>query len=68
MDAFLARSGIKDAKTNIVKAEVYLLADPDAKLTAQDVKTLMEDEFGYGFRSFAIVRDGKWQDYGDARR
>lgn len=68
MDAFLARSGIKDAKTDIVKAEVYLLAEPDAKLTAEEVKTLMEEEFGYGFRSFATIRDGKWEDYGDARR
>lgn len=68
MDAFLARSGIKDAKTDITKAEVYLLAEPDADLTPAIVKTMMEEEYGYGFRSFEIVKDKPWSDFGDATR
>jgi hypothetical protein len=68
MDAFLSRSGIKDAKTDIAKAEVYLLAEPTATLKPEEVKRLMEDEYGYGFRSFKKHTDKKWEDFGVANR
>jgi hypothetical protein len=68
MDAFLSRSGIKDAKTNIGKAEVYLLAEPGTKLDPGSVREMIEGEYGYGFRSFASHTDRKWEEFGDARR
>ena len=68
MDAFLSRSGIKNAKTDLAKAEVYLLAEPGTVLTAQEVKRMMEEEYGYGFRSFERHTDRKWEEFGVASR
>lgn len=64
MDALLSRSGIKDAKTDIAKAEVYLLTEPGAQLTEAEVRTLVEEEFGYGLRSFESSTELKWTELG----
>jgi hypothetical protein len=46
----------------------YLLAEPTATLKPEEVKRLMEDEYGYGFRSFKKYTDKKWEDFGVATR
>jgi uncharacterized protein (DUF1697 family) len=68
MDAFLSRSGIKNAKTDIKTGEVYLLAEPSCDLSAEEVKRMMEEDYGYGFRSFERSTVKKWEDLGDATR
>ena len=67
MDALLTRSGIRDAKTDIGKAEIYLRAAPDCTLTGDEVKKLIEGDFGYGFRGFDRT-DKKWEELGAAGR
>jgi len=64
MDALLSRSGIKDAKTDIARAEVYLLTEPGTQLSEDEVRTLVEEEFGYGLRSFEGSTELKWEELG----
>lgn len=64
MDALLSRDGITDAKTDIAKAEVYLLAEPGTELTEDEVRKLVEEEFGYGLRSFESSTELKWDELG----
>lgn len=68
MDAMLSRSGIKDAKTDLGKAEIYLLAEPGTILTSEEVKREIEGDFGYGVRSFQRSTQLKWEELGRADR
>lgn len=62
MDALQSQAGITEGRANIKKAEIYFKATSEAKLNEPDARKMLEDEFGYGLRSFARVR-GKWDDY-----
>jgi hypothetical protein len=62
MDALLARSGIFDAKTDITKAEIYVHAKGDAPFEEEEIRALIEDDYGYGLRSYAIG-DQQWDTY-----
>jgi hypothetical protein len=50
VDAFKSQSGVVDVKTDLRRAEAYLLVDGSFTLTAQQARTLMERDYGYGFR------------------
>jgi hypothetical protein len=68
MDALLSRSGILDAKTDLRKAEVYLLAEPGTRMTYDEVRREIEGDFGYGVRSFQRSTELKWEELGRANR
>lgn len=68
MDAMLSRSGIKDAKTDLGKAEVYLLAEPGTQLAHEEIKREIEGDYGYGLRSFQRSTELKWEELGRADR
>jgi len=65
MDALLSRDGIIDAKTDIQKAEVYLLADPGTVLEEATLRRLIEDDFGYGLRSYEATTEATWEEVGE---
>lgn len=64
MDALLSRSGIKDAKTDITKAEIYVLAEPGTEMPENEVRATIEDDFGYGLRSYEASTVKKWDELG----
>lgn len=64
MDALLSRDGIFDAKTDIQKAEVYLLAKPGTVLEEAALRRLIEDDFGYGLRSYEATTEADWEELG----
>jgi hypothetical protein len=61
MDALASRSGIIDKRTDIAKAEVYLLAEPGFEMTEKQVKSICDD-YGYGLRSYEITTERKWDE------
>jgi hypothetical protein len=63
MDALASRSGIVDKKTDIAKAEVYLLAEPGFEMTEKQVKSICDD-YGYGLRSYEMTTERKWEELG----
>jgi hypothetical protein len=63
MDALASRSGIIDKKTDIAKAEVYLLAEPGFSMTEKEVRTVCDD-FGYGLRTYELTTEKKWDELG----
>jgi hypothetical protein len=64
MDALRSRSGIIDAKTDIQKAEVYLLAEPGTELPEAELRTTIEKDFGYGLRAYERTTDAEWKQLG----
>ncbi|MDC1141634.1 hypothetical protein OAU50_00960 [Planctomycetota bacterium] len=58
----MARSGVIDAKTDITKAEIYVLTKDAIDFTESTIKALVEDDYGYGLRSF-VVGETKWETY-----
>ncbi|MBZ0137600.1 MAG: hypothetical protein K8I27_14635 [Planctomycetes bacterium] len=64
MDALLSRDGIIDAKTDIAKAEVYLLGEPGTMLKEDALRRTIEDDFGYGLRSYKQTTESTWEDIG----
>jgi hypothetical protein len=65
MDALASRSGIIDKRTDIAKAEVYLLAEPGFSMTEKEVRTICDD-FGYGLRTYELTTEKKWEDVSGA--
>ena len=64
MDALLSQDGIINAKTDIQKAEVYLLAEPGTVLEEDPLRTLIEDDFGYHLRSYEQTTEAEWEELG----
>lgn len=64
MDALLSRDGIIDAKTDIAKAEVYLLGEAGTELKEGALRRTIEDDFGYGLRSFEQTTESNWEELG----
>lgn len=64
MDALMSRDGIIDAKTDIQKAEVYLLAEPGTVLEEAALRRTIEDDFGYGLRSYEATTEVDWEAIG----
>lgn len=62
MDALQSLDGINLGRANITKAEIYLKATAAATLNETQARTLLEDTFGYGLRTFARVR-GDWEEF-----
>jgi len=44
-----------------VEAIVYLLGEPGTELRKDEVKSIVEDDFGFGMRSLETT-DKKWED------
>jgi hypothetical protein len=63
MDALASRSGIIDKKTDIAKAEVYLLAEPGFEMTEKQVRNVCDD-YGYGLRTYEVTTEKKWEELG----
>jgi hypothetical protein len=64
MDALLSLDGILEAKTDIQKAEVYVRAKPGTVIEEDQLRTLIEDDYGYGLRSYETTTDKKWEELG----
>lgn len=62
MDALQSQVGVLSARTNIKKAEVYVLARDERVLNEKDTRHLIEDDFAYELRSFRVAH-GKWDDF-----
>ena len=67
MDAFLSRSGMLDAKTDIALGEVYLLANGGLEMTEAQTRAIVEDDYGYALRSYKKTNeiDTKWDELGN---
>ena len=62
MDALQSQVGILAGRANIKKAEIYFKATTEATLNESQARKMLEDEFGYGLRTFSRVR-GDWEEY-----
>ena len=60
----MTRDGIINAKTDIQKAEIYLLGEPGTVLEEDELRTLIEDNFGYGLRSYETTSEADWDELG----
>jgi len=67
MDALLSRSGIIDAKTDLRVAEVYLMAEPGHNMDEREIRRMIENDFGYGVRSFVRSVELEWDELGRRR-
>jgi hypothetical protein len=67
MDALQSRSGILDAKTDLRVAEVYLLAEPGHTMDEREVRRMIENDFGYGVRSYVRSTELEWEELGRRR-
>jgi hypothetical protein len=67
MDALKARSGIREAKSDLRVAEVYLLADPGHQLDETELRNEIEGVYGYALRTFERSTELEWDELGRRR-
>jgi hypothetical protein len=67
MDALVSRSGIIDAKTDLRVAEVYLLAEPGHTMDEGEVRRMIQNDYGYGVRSYQRSTELQWDELGRRR-